>query len=155
MKPIALFIATVFFTSFTIIPGATWLTNFEQAKSEASDTKKYILLNFSGSDWCAPCIRLKTEIFASEAFQEYAEENLVLANADFPRLRKNQLDKNQMQHNEALAETYNPDGKFPLTILLNASGRVVKQWDGLPQKSAEQFVDEIKKTLNTGPAVSK
>lgn len=155
MKPIALFIATVFFTSFTIIPGVNWLTDFEQAKSEASDTKKYILLNFSGSDWCAPCIRLKTEFFASEAFQEFAEENLVLANADFPRLRKNQLHKNQILHNEALAETYNPDGKFPLTILLNASGKVIKQWEGLPQKSAEQFVEEIKRAINAGTTASK
>jgi thioredoxin-related protein len=148
MKPIALFFATVIFTSFTIISGTTWHTNFEQAKSEASQSKKFILLNFSGSDWCAPCIRLKTEIFASDAFLQYAEDNLVLANADFPRLKKNQLEKSQIQQNEALAEKYNPDGRFPLTILLNASGKPIKQWDGLPQKTPEQFVDEIKKTLD-------
>lgn len=147
MKPIIIIITAVFLSSFTIFSGTTWLTNFEEAKSEASQTKKYILLNFSGSDWCAPCIRLKTEIFASEAFVEYAEDNLVLANADFPRLKKNQLEKNQVLHNEALAEKYNPDGKFPFTILLNASGKPIKQWEGLPQKTAEQFVDEIKKTL--------
>ena len=148
MKPITLCIASIFFTSFTIISGTTWLTNFEQAKSEASQAKKFILLNFSGSDWCAPCVRLKTEIFSSEAFIEYAQDNLVLANADFPRLKKNQLDKSQIQHNEALAEKYNPEGKFPLTILLNASGKPIKYWDGIPQKTPEQFIDEIKKILN-------
>lgn len=147
MKPLTFFITAALLASFTIISDATWLTNFEKAKSEASQTKKYILLNFSGSDWCAPCIRLKTEIFASEAFVEYAEDNLVLANADFPRLKKNKLDKNQILHNEALAEKYNPDGKFPFTILLNASGKPIKQWDGLPQKTTEEFVDEIKKIV--------
>lgn len=148
MKPIILLIATAVLTSFTIIPGFNWLTNFEQAKSEASQSKKYIILYFSGSDWCAPCIRLKTEIFESAAFAAYAEDNLVLANADFPRLKKNQLEKTQIRHNEALADKYNPEGKFPLTILLDASGKSIKQWEGFPQKTPEQFVDEIKKVLD-------
>jgi thioredoxin-related protein len=148
MKPIFLLFAAAVLTSFTIIPGFNWLTNFDQAKTEATQSKKYIILYFSGSDWCAPCIRLKTEIFESAAFTEFAEDNLVLANADFPRLKKNQLDKTQIKHNEALADKYNPEGKFPLTILLDASGRSMKQWDGFPQKSAEQFVDEIKKALD-------
>jgi thioredoxin-related protein len=148
MRPITIFIAAVFLTSFTIIPGTNWLTNFDQAKSEASQTKKFILLNFSGSDWCLPCMKLKTEFFASGVFIEYAEDNLILANADFPRLRKNQLEKSQVQHNEALAEKYNPSGTFPLTILLDATGKEIKQWDGIPKKSPEQFVDEIKKIVN-------
>ena len=148
MKLITLFIAMVFASSFSNTPGKTWLTNFEQAKLEASQAKKYILLNFSGSDWCMPCIRLKAEIFSSESFAAFAGDNLILANADFPRLKKNQLEKNQLQHNEVLAEKYNPHGKFPLTILLDSSGTVIRQWEGVPQKSPELFVDEIKKLLN-------
>lgn len=150
MKLMLLLSATLILTSSTLKSGTNWLTNFEQAKSEAFQAKKYILLNFSGSDWCAPCIRLKSEIFNTEIFSDYAEQNLVLANADFPRLKKNQLDKNQMRHNEELAERYNPEGKFPLTILLNAAGKPIKQWDGMPQKTAEQFVEEIKKVLESG-----
>ena len=148
MKPLILFITTVIVSSFTFSSGTTWYTNFEQARSEASQAKKYILLNFSGSDWCAPCIRLKAEIFDSQKFLEFAEDNLVLVNADFPRLKKNQLEKAQLRQNEALAEKYNPDGKFPLTILLNAEGKPIKYWEGL-QKSPDQFVEEIKRTIQT------
>lgn len=148
MKPIILLFVAAILNSFTVVPGFNWLTNFDQAKVEAAESKKFILLYFSGSDWCAPCIRLKTEIFESTAFVEFAEDNLVLANADFPRLKKNQLEKTQVKHNEALADKYNPEGKFPLTLLLDASGKPVRQWDGFPQKSAEQFVDEIKKALD-------
>lgn len=148
MKYICFLALAFLLSAFTIHSGATWHTNFEEAKSEASESKKFILLYFSGSDWCAPCIRLKTEIFAAQVFIEYAEDNLVLANADFPRLRKNQLEKNQMRQNEALAEKYNPEGKFPFTLLLNSSGKPVKQWEGLPQKSPEEFVEEIKKVSN-------
>lgn len=133
------------------MPGANWLTNFEQAKLEASQRNRYILLNFSGSDWCAPCIRLKNEFFLSTAFIEFSEQNLVLANADFPRLKKNQLEKNQVQHNEALAEKYNPEGRFPLTVLLDASGKELKSWDGMPRKSPQEFVDELKKFVSSNP----
>lgn len=150
MKLILLLSATAILGSFTFISGNNWLTNFDQAKSEALQEKKFILLNFSGSDWCAPCIRLKSEIFSTDAFLDFAEQNLVLANADFPRLKKNQLDKNQVRHNEELAEKYNPEGKFPLTLLLNSSGKLIKQWEGMPQKTPEQFVEEIKKAFESG-----
>ena len=145
MKTITL-LATLFLASFTDVR-TIWHTNFQEARSEATQRNQFILLNFSGSDWCAPCIRLKTEFFASGTFIDYASANLVLANADFPRLKKNQLDKKQVQHNEALAEKYNPEGKFPFTILLNASGQQIKVWDGLPQNSPDQFVAEIQKAV--------
>src|ERR671912_83719 len=60
MKPIFLLITAFCCASFTVIPSATWFTNLEKAKSEASQSNKAILLNFSGSDWCAPCIRFET-----------------------------------------------------------------------------------------------
>ena len=151
MKPITLFATIALLASFTLIPGANWLTNFEQAKSEASQKNKYILLNFSGSDWCASCIRMKTEFFSSSAFIEFSDQNLVLANADFPRLKKNQLAKNQVEHNETLAERYNPEGKFPLTVLLDATGKALRRWDGIPQKSPGEFVEELKKFILSNP----
>ena len=128
----------------------TWLTNFEKGKPEAAMSNKLIVLNFSGSDWCGPCIRLKKEIFSSDAFADYSAKNLVLVNADFPRYKKNELPKQQLKENEALAEKYNPAGRFPFTVLLDAKGQVLKQWDGLPDETAEKFVDEIKTYQHAG-----
>jgi thioredoxin-related protein len=129
---------------------AGWNTDFEKAKTEAIRAHKLIVLNFSGSDWCGPCIRMRKEIFDSETFQGYAAQKLVLVNADFPRLRKNQLSKEQTKLNEGLAEKYNPEGKFPLTILFDETGRVLNQWEGFPNESAEKFVDEINSFVNAG-----
>ncbi|GAB3569538.1 hypothetical protein GCM10027578_24090 [Spirosoma luteolum] len=118
-------------TLFTVAaPG--WQLNFEQAKAEARQDHKLILLNFSGSDWCGPCIKLKKDIFESAEFGQFATEKLVLVRADFPRLSKNQLDARQTAHNEALAERYNPQGKFPFTVLLDPTGKVLKSWEGYP-----------------------
>ena len=128
---------------FTFIT-TDWLTNFDAAKETAARENKNILLNFSGSDWCGPCIKMKREVFETETFQSYASERLVLVRADFPRLKKNQLEKSQTEHNEALAEKYNPSGKFPLTLLLNAKGEVIETWDGFNNQTPEDFIKELK-----------
>src|SRR6187455_3128490 len=91
---------------YSIPPG--WLTDFQHAQTQAKQSQKLILLNFAGSDWCAPCIKMTRDIFEQEVFSQYADNNLLLVRADFPRLKKNQLSTIQTAHNEKLAETYNP-----------------------------------------------
>ncbi|MFF5380556.1 thioredoxin family protein [Pedobacter suwonensis] len=124
---------------------ALWMENFSEAQQQAKATHKQILINFSGSDWCGPCIRLRKEILESESFEQYADKNLVLVRADFPRQKKNQLAKEQVKLNEALAEVYNKDGKFPYTLLVDEDGKVLKTWDGFPNESPEAFVSELDK----------
>lgn len=128
-----------------IIPSTLiWNENFNEAQQQAKTSHKQILINFSGSDWCGPCIRLRKEILESEVFEAYAKENLVLVRADFPRQKKNQLPVAQVKKNESLAEQYNPEGKFPYTLLLDENGKVIKTWEGYPNEPAEKFVSEIK-----------
>ncbi len=128
-----------------LAPALSWSGNFENARKEAVNTNKLLLVNFSGSDWCGPCIRLRSEILEHPTFEQYATENLVLVRADFPRQKKNRLSNEQVKLNEALAAKYNPDGKFPLTLLVDGNGRVLKTWDGFPDETATAFVEEVKK----------
>ena len=121
-----------------------------KAKEEAKAAQKYILLNFSGSDWCIPCIQMEKEIFEKDAFHQFAQAKLVFLNADFPRGKKIQPSKEQVKENEALAEQYNAAGTFPLTVLLNANGKVVKEWPGKPDVSAEQFVQQVQAAMHAG-----
>jgi len=123
-------------------PVTDWKLDFKAAKTEAIATHKMILLNFSGSDWCGPCIKLKKDVFESPEFETFATQNLVLVRADFPRQKKNQLPKEQVALNEALAEQYNPKGTFPLTVLLDGKGKVVREWEGY-QPSVSGFIGEI------------
>jgi len=120
-----------------------WLTDFTEAKKQAKEKHQPILLNFSGSDWCVPCIRMKKQYFSSESFQAYAGNNLVLLNADFPRRTRNKLSDQQQKQNDALAEQYNPSGKFPYTLLLDAEGKVLKTWEGCPDNAPAEFVQDI------------
>jgi thioredoxin-related protein len=121
----------------------TWLGDFDSAKSQATQQHKLILVNFSGSDWCGPCIRLRKEILESAAFEAYATDHLILVRADFPRQKKNQLSTEQVKLNEALADKYNSDGKFPYTLLVDETGKVLYQWDGFPNETPDQFISQI------------
>ena len=137
MKLLAIYLIMIFSTS------VSWLGDFNTAKTEAAQNHKLILINFSGSDWCGPCIRLRKEILESNTFENYASDHLVLVRADFPRQKKNQLPKEQVKLNEALADKYNPDGKFPFTLLVDEQGKVLHTWDGFPNETQEQFVSDI------------
>lgn len=124
---------------------AVWIGNFSDAQQQAKTSHKLILINFSGSDWCGPCIRLRKEILESESFEQYAKTHLLLVRADFPRQKKNQLPQAQVKLNESLADVYNKDGKFPFTVLVNENGKVLKSWDGFPDETPAAFIGEIDK----------
>ena len=134
-----LLLLPVFFLSST-----QWRYNLEDAKQLAKKEHKHILLNFSGSDWCGPCIRMRTEIFENEVFKKMADTDLILVNADFPRKKKDQLSNSQQEINNATADRYNSQGKFPYTLLLDTNGKILKAWDGLPNITAEAFTLEVR-----------
>jgi thiol-disulfide isomerase/thioredoxin len=145
-----LLISILFLLHLNGNPG--WLTNMDEAKQEAKAKHEFILLNFSGSDWCGPCIRLHDEIFGSDIFKKFADGRLVLVNADFPRLKKNQLPKDQAKRNDALADQYNKTGIFPYTLLLDENGKVLKAWEGFYDGGPGAFTDEIKFAMSFKPS---
>ena len=134
-----LFISLTWLLTISLI----WAGNFQDAQKQAKLSHKHILINFSGSDWCGPCIRLRKEILESQSFENYASDNLLLVRADFPRQKKNQLPKEQIKLNEALADLYNKDGKFPYTVLVDEDGKILKSWDGFPDETPDAFIKEI------------
>lgn len=121
-----------------------WEPDFNNAKKIAKEKNKLILLNFSGSDWCGPCIMLRRDYIESQGFINMANNDLVLVNADFPRKKKNIGNPAQVKRNEDLAEIYNKNGIFPLTLLLDANGKVLKIWQGKPEVLPEKWTAEIK-----------
>jgi thioredoxin-related protein len=134
------------FTSLLFSTG--WQTDFDKAKESAQSEHKLILLNFSGSDWCGPCIRMHKDIFEDSKFTGYANDHLVLVNADFPRLKKHELSRDQQAKNDQLADKYDKEGVFPLTVLLTADGKVLKEWKGLPPVSSEEFTSQVKAVID-------
>lgn len=119
-----------------------WKYNFDEAKELAKKENKDIVLIFSGSDWCAPCIRLDKNIWQSEAFQNEAASQWILVKANFPRKKGNQLSEAQTEHNRNLAEKYNIEGNFPLVVLLDNTGKVLGKM-GFKNVSPEEYIKMI------------
>ena len=127
----------------------TWLTNFDDALDKAQQEEKTLLLYFSGSDWCRPCILLKKNVFETEEFKNFAEENLILAMFDFPAHEENQLEPDQIEHNEKMAELYNPKGNFPHIVLISAKGEKIAEFAGYNGESATKYIAKLQKELTT------
>lgn len=137
-------IAFIFFVMFIAASANAQVANLNEAQVLARNENKMILVKFSGSDWCGPCIMLKKSIYEATDFVSFANEKLILLNADFPRQKKNQLPKEQQEWNDKLAEKYNPEGLFPFMALLNAEGNVLYTWDGYNKKLAvSDYINEI------------
>lgn len=102
-----------------------WNADFDDAQKKAVSENKNILLVFSGSDWCAPCIKLDKTIWQSEEFNKEANENWILYKADFPKKKANLLTSELTSKNKKLADIYNKSGNFPLVLLLDPSGTVL------------------------------
>lgn len=123
-----------------------WQTNFDDAKALAIKENKNIVLVFSGSDWCAPCIKLEKTVWMSDAFQKEATKSWVTYKADFPKKKANQLAPELTEQNKKLAEKYNSGGSFPLVVLLDKNGKVLGM-TGFKNVSAEEYVAMLKKMI--------
>ena len=139
MKKIIIYLF-VFISSLSY--SQNWNTNFEDAKQYALKDNKNILLVFSGSDWCAPCIKLDNVVWKSEAFKSESEKNWVIYKADFPKKKANQLSPELTESNNKLAEKYNKNGSFPLVSLLDKTGKVIGM-TGFKNISATDYIQLI------------
>jgi protein disulfide-isomerase len=132
---IALLVLTAGFSAAGAKSG--WLTDYKQAQEQAKSSKKLMLLDFTGSDWCGWCIKLDKEVFSKPEFQEYADKNLVLVELDFPR--RKELSATEQAQNEQLANEHRVQG-FPTIIVLNSDGKKVGELSyesAVPENSRE------------------
>jgi thioredoxin-related protein len=121
--------------------GPMWLTNFEDAKAQAHTGHKMLLMNFTGSDWCPPCILLHRQILSQPEFADYAAKNLVLMEVDFPRTKEQSAELKAA--NEKLAEQYGIYG-FPTEIVLDSNGKKMGELGYMPG-GPQAFITALEK----------
>jgi len=124
-----------------------WMTDYDSAMAQAVEEDKHVLIFFTGSDWCPPCKRIKRDIYTSDAFKKYADDNLVLVMADFPKRKENKLSAEQERKNKRLAQDYNPRG-FPTTIILNTKGDELKRWVGYNPGTPDEYVEKFSEVIS-------
>jgi len=122
-----------------------WLTDVRAAQAKAKLEKKLVMLDFTGSDWCGWCIKLKSEVFDTPVFAAYAKSNLVLVEVDFPK-HKN-LNPIQQAANTILLERYHVDG-FPTIVVIDSTGEPVGETGYIPG-GPNAFIAELNKTTGS------
>ena len=98
-----------------------WRADLPAALAQAGREDKHVLVDFTGSDWCSACIRLRRNILDSKDFMQWAGKQFVFVEVDIPQ--KPVLPAEQLAENKAVAEAYGVSG-FPTIMVLNARGLV-------------------------------
>ena len=121
--------------------GLSWQTDYYATLRQAKTERKLVLMDFTGSDWCGWCIKLKAEVFNTPEFAAFAEANLVLLEVDFPR-RKAQTQQQRAQ-NLALQNRFGIEG-YPTIIVASSEGKPLASL-GYQPGGPNVFIDALKR----------
>ncbi len=118
-----------------------WLTSYEKAVAAAKEENRLILADFTGSDWCGWCIKLKEEVFDTPEFKKWAGKNVVLLEVDFPR-GKEQSDELKKQNQELQAK-FSIQG-YPTILFLDLKGEKIGRL-GYQKGGPKPWIDAARK----------
>lgn len=121
-----------------------FLTDFETAKKKAAKDNKPLLVKFTGSDWCPPCIKLDKEVFSKKDFKSAVEKDFVVVILDFPR--KKELPAEQTKANKEVAKKYGLKS-YPTVMLMDQKGKVFKSMSGYSGGGVEPYLKVLKDSL--------
>lgn len=123
---------------------AQWSENYKESLATAKTDGRPLLLLFTGSDWCPPCMQLERNVLQSETFKQFAAEELVLMKADFPR---GQQDEAIARQNARLQQQY-PVRAYPTVLLVEPeSEKVIAAQPGYGGQSPEEYVSRLRQAL--------
>ncbi|HEY7001691.1 MAG TPA: thioredoxin family protein [Candidatus Udaeobacter sp.] len=146
MKSNRFFLFTVAAFGLVLAPFAgaesDWLTDYKKAQQEAKAGNKFLLLDFTGSDWCGWCKKFDKEVLLQPQFKDFARDNLVVVELDFPRAK--QQSPELRKQNRELAQQYDIVG-FPTIVVLSADGQKLWRYDGYFPDGPDAFIAQLQK----------
>lgn len=98
-------------------PELSWTSDLNVAHERSQKTGKPIFGFFTGSDWCGWCMKLQRDVFAKDAFKEWADKNVILLELDFPRRKV--LPASLQEQNSGLQQAFQVRG-YPTVWLFKA-----------------------------------
>lgn len=137
-------------TAALLVPSlaAEWTEDFSAAKRQAKAEKKLVLMDFTGSDWCRNCMRLRGQVLDAPEFEEYAQDKFVFMEVDCPRNKK--LPDKLAKQNKELCNTYHISG-FPTLLVVTPKGEVVGGVGGF--KNREEVQASLDKAIRADAAI--
>ncbi len=133
-------VAALSSSAFASTP-AGWTTDLDKAFEKAKAEKKSVLVEFTGSDWCPPCIAMRKNVFSKKEFVDAASKKYVLVELDFPN-----GDPEVKKKNQPLGEKYKIEG-FPTVILFTPEGKEFTRFFASEFPKTDLFLEHINKAL--------
>jgi protein disulfide-isomerase len=132
MRTLLTALAAIFATASLTLASELWTRDMEAAKTRAKAEEKPIFLYFTGSDWCGWCKKMEKEILTQKEFLDYAKENLILVELDYPRSPENKAKQSEAEReqNKALDKKFKIEG-YPTIYLVDAEGELLPGADDL------------------------
>lgn len=118
-----------------------WSTNLEQAFKDAKKQNKPVLVEFTGSDWCPPCMMMRKKVFSQKEFVSEASKDFILVELDFPN-----GDPELKKKNDPYAKKYNIEG-FPTVILFDSNGKEFNRFFASDYPNTKDFLAHLDKSL--------
>ncbi|WIO74650.1 thioredoxin family protein [Porticoccaceae bacterium LTM1] len=131
--------------------GEQWLTDMDEAQKVAKAEGKDIFMFFTGSDWCGWCIKLDNEVLSKQEFLDYAKDNLVLVDLDFPQ-GEDIITEEQREHNEKWQDVFKPRG-YPTVYLTDYNAKGYAQ-TGYREGGPVKYVEHLEELIS-GKAKAK
>ena len=114
-----------------------WSTDLDKAFAQAKKEKKAVLVEFTGSDWCPPCIAMRKTVFSKKEFVEAASKKFILVELDFPN-----GDPELKKKNDPFAEKYKIEG-FPTVILFDSEGKEYNRFFASEYPKTDSFLKHL------------
>ena len=124
------------------IAGDGWLTDIDTALAKAKEAKKDVFVEFTGSDWCGPCIAMHKNVFSKKEFLDNAGKSHILVSIDFPK-----KDPELSKKNEPIGEKYAIDG-YPTVILLTSDGKEYDRFYATEYPTVEKMLAQLKSSAD-------
>jgi len=135
-------------TASVASPGDAWTQDFDQGLELARESKRDVLVDFTGSDWCSWCKRLKLEVFRQEAFLAGVADDYVLVMVDLPRSHAALDQVPNIERNRELSKQYQVQS-FPTILLMTAEGEVYGR-TGYQEGGAVPYLEHLAELREMG-----
>jgi len=114
-----------------------WLTSIDEGLKQAKAENKLVMIEFTGSDWCPPCIMMAKKVFGKTAFLEGVKKDYVIVKLDMPNSNP-ELKK----ANEVLLKKYKVTG-VPTVLLFDAEGKEFTRFIASEHRTVKDFLKKL------------
>ena len=139
LMKIALLLVSLLFAPL-VQAGDGWSEDYLGTMKQAKQAKKPLLLEFTGTKWCPPCIAFGKNVLSTEEFKNYAKEHFALARVDFPDPLDFPEDKVELAKKYVAGDEL----RLPTVVVFDGAGKKLGQLN-YSSGNAAKFIGELQK----------